>query len=159
MTEQTRDYFHQMYEEALRYHQAAAEREKEKDALIAADDWDAVHAWREREKTFKNPHTSGQLKAYWAFHRSSEIEIDDLEMNDSLWEREVKDFSDTLRAAGITTFVLTNQSTGLMEDIHNLEALGWQLVGTCKLAVKEFRFGTDRIEEHLGLRFQIEKEV
>ena len=159
MTEKTTAYFHHMYETASAFGKAKAEREKKKDALIAADDWDAVSAWWEREKHITEPYTSGQYKAYWAFRNSSEIETGDLEINDSLWEREVKDFSDTLKAAGVTTFVLTNQSTGLMEDIHNLEAQGWKLMGTCKLPVKEFRFGSDRIVEHLGLRFEIEKEA
>ncbi len=159
MTEETKSYFRHMYEVAYAFGKAKSEREKEKEALIEADDWDAVHAWYDREKLFESPYTSGQMKAYWAFDRSSEIETGDLEMGDSLWDREVKDFSDTLRAAGITTFVLTNQSTGLMEDIHNLEAQGWRLVGTCKLPMKESRFGSERIEEHLGLRFEIEKEA
>ncbi len=78
-------------------------------------------------------------------------------MNDSLWEREVRDFSDTLKAAGVTTFVLTNQSTGLMEDIHNLEAQGWRLTGTCKLPVRENRYGRERTGIHLGLRFEMEQ--
>ena len=126
MTEQTKAYFHSMYEVACAFGRAKDQREKEKEALEAADDWDGVRAWYDREKQIQSPFTSGQMKAYWAFDRSSEIETGDLEMNDSLWEREVKDFSDTLRAAGIITFVLTNQSTGLMEDIHNLEAQGWR---------------------------------
>ena len=158
MNQNTKDYFQQIYAVSYAYGEAKHKREREKEALIAADDWDGVQAWREREKQFPNPYTSGQMKAYWAFSHSSEIGTDDLVMDDSLWEREVKDFSDTLRAAGVTTFVLTNQSTGLMEDIHNLEAQGWHLAGTCKLSVKEYRYGSDRIEEHLGLRFEIKKE-
>ncbi len=159
MTEQMKTYFHRMYEESERYHLARAERMKEKEALEAADDWDAVHKWYEREEQFKSPFTSGQMKAYRAYRNSSEIECGDPEMSDSLWEREVKDFSDTLRAAGVTTFVLTNQSTGLMEDIHNLEAQGWRLVGTCRLVVCSHRFGIEGTEERLGLRFEIEKEA
>ena len=159
MTEQTKAYFQRMYEEACRFHQAQDERKKEKEALEAADNWDAVSAWWEREKQIQNPYTQGQYKAYWAFRNSSEIESGDLEMNDFLWERDVKDFSDTLKAAGVTTFVLTNQSTALMENIHQLEAEGWKLLGPCKLPVKEFRYGSDRIVDHLGLRFEIEKEA
>ena len=46
-----------------------------------------------------------------------------------------------------------------MENIHQLEDEGWKLLGTCKLPVKEFRYGSDRIVDHLGLRFEIEKEA
>lgn len=158
MTERTKDYFHRMYEDASRFHQGKYERGKEKQALIAADDWDAVNAWYEREKQYTDPFTPGQYRAYRAFDESSEIETGEFVMSNSLWEDEVKDFSDTLRAAGVTTFILAHQSTGLMEDIHNLEAQGWHLAGTCKLAEKKHRFGEDRIEVRLGLRFEIEKE-
>ena len=155
MNEKTKEFFHRMYDEAFAYGKAAAEREKEKEALMAADDWDAVKEWHEREAQFKNPFTSGQYKAYWAYRNSSQMGLGELEMNDHLWENEVKDFSETLIAAGITTFVLTCQSTGLMENIHQLEDAGWRLAGTCRLAVKENRYGEDRIEQHLGLRFEI----
>ncbi len=64
MTEQTKAYFHRMYETASAFGQARAEREKEKDALIEANDWNAVSAWREREKQYPDPFTPGQYKAY-----------------------------------------------------------------------------------------------
>ena len=159
MTEQTKTYFHQMYEEVVRYERAKAEREKEKKALIAANDWDAVDAWYKHEKKFPKPYTDGQMQAYWAFAKSSEIEAAELEVADAVWEREVKDFSGTLRAAGVTAFVLTDRSTALMENIHWLEAEGWHLVGTCKLQEKEYGCGKYREVEHLGLRFEIEKEA
>lgn len=159
MTEQTKAYFHHMYEVSYAFGKAKEEREKEKAALIAADNWDAVHDWYEREKQFGSPYTTGQFKAYWAFDRSSEIESEEMLMTDSLWEREVKDFSDTLKAAGVTTFVLAHQSTGLMEDIHNLETQGWRLVGTCKVTTTRHRWGDDETEVLLGLRFEIGEEA
>ncbi len=153
MKEETRVFFNNMYAEARRFAIAKAEREKEKDRLLEAGDWAPVEAWYEREKQFKNPYTSGQYKAYWAYRRSSENKLDELDMNDSLWEQEVSDFSDTLRAAGVKSFVITNQSTGLMEDIFNLEAQGWQLAGTCKLQITINRYGEEKTEDRLGLRF------
>ena len=42
-----------------------------------------------------------------------------------------------------------------MENIHQLENQGWHLTGTCRLPVKQYRYGSDRVEEHLGLRFEI----
>ena len=38
-------------------------------------------------------------------------------MDDFLWEKEVTDFIETLRKAGIETFVYTNQSTAVMENL------------------------------------------
>ena len=158
MKETTRAYFHQMYETSRAYGEAKHRREEEKRKLMEADDWEGVEAWHKREEQFPSPYTAGQMKAYWAYDRSSEIELDELMMDDSLWEREVKDFSDTLRAAGVTSFVITNQSTGLMEDIHNLTAQGWRLVGPCKVTYIHRRWGEDTQEARLGLRFEIEEE-
>ena len=159
MNQKTRDYFQQMYAVSYAYGKAKSEREKEKDALIAADDWDGVQAWYEREKQFPNPYTSGQCKAYRAYAQSSEIELGEIDLSDFLWEKEVKDFSDTLIAAGVTSFVIINQSTALMENIHQLEEQDWRLVGTVKLTVTTHRWGTEETEERLGLRFEIEREV
>ena len=53
MNEKTKEFFHRMYDEAYAYSKAAAEREKEKEALMATDDWDAVKEWHEREAQFK----------------------------------------------------------------------------------------------------------
>ena len=155
MTDQTRTYFKHMYDVAFAYGRAAEERKAEKERLIAEDNWDAVHEWYEREKTYTSPYTSGQYKAFWAYRRSSEMELKDFEMSDALWESEVADFCRTLLEAGVTEFVLTNQTTALMENIHQLENQGWHLTGTCRLPVKQYRYGSDRVEEHLGLRFEI----
>jgi len=45
-------------------------------------------------------------------------------MDDFLWEKEVADFIDALRKAGIDTFVYTNQSTAVMENLHPQRAVG-----------------------------------
>ena len=152
MKEETRVFFDSMYAEELRFRRAKAEREKEKERLIEAEDWDGVAAWHERERQFRNPHTPGQCKAYWFYWRSCEIGLDELDVDDSIWQSDIRDFSDTLRAAGVKSFVITNQSTGLMENIFDLEAQGWQLAGTCKLQSTVTRYSSERTEERLGLR-------
>ena len=52
MKETTNAYFRRIYEEACAFESARREREKEKEALIAADDWDAVSEWHKREEAF-----------------------------------------------------------------------------------------------------------
>ena len=157
------DYFRRFREEAGRYEQARCDRAREKEALIAADDWDGVDAWYKREAQFANPFTPGQYKAYWAFRKSSEIELNDLAgsntyatlvLDDFLWEKEVADFCTTLREAGVRRLIVTNQSTALMENIHQLEAAGWRLMGTSRLEIRTRRFGEETTEVQLGLRFE-----
>lgn len=158
MKETTNAYFRRIYEVACAFQSAKAEREKEKEALIAADDWDAVHDWYEREKSFEFPFPSGQMKAYWAWRHSSEIAQDILALDDFLWEREVKDFCRTLREAGLTEFAYTNRSTAVMENIHAFESAGWRMAGTWRATITTDRFGGDFEETVIGLRFEIEKE-
>ena len=62
---------------------------------------------------------------------------------------------DTLRKAGIKTFVTTNQSTGLMEDLHSFAAEGCEMEGLCTITKKSHRWGEDTEEKTLGIRFTL----
>ena len=42
-------------------------------------------------------------------------------------------YRDTFEAAGITEFLLCDNSTGLMESLHYLLGHGWAVGGTCEL--------------------------
>lgn len=64
---------------------------------------------------------------------------------------DVKSFLDTIREAEIETFVVTNKSSVLMENIHDLVELGCVLEGTC--TVMEYsKYGNS---DHLGLSFRV----
>ena len=76
-------------------------------------------------------------------------------MDDFLWDREVEDFTETLRKAGIGSFIYTNQSTAVMGNIHGFEAAGCRMEGLCKIERTERRFGENRTEEILGIRFSL----
>lgn len=71
------------------------------------------------------------------------------------WDREQHDFIDTLRKAGIDTLVVTNQSTGLMEDLHGYAAEGCTMLGLCTITRKSRRFGEETEEQIMGIRFQL----
>lgn len=76
------------------------------------------------KKALVNPISDGERKAIRAWRTStSETVI----MNDFLWESEVAGFVYALRSAGITTFIFTNQSTALMENLHWLAAAGCRI--------------------------------
>ena len=96
--------------------------------------------WLAENKDIPFPFTDGANKAYraWAF-------------SDLLWDREVADFVDTLRKAGITEFVYTGKSTALMENIHQLAAEGCTMTGLYRRIKKEF-WGETEIQ---GIRFSV----
>ena len=73
-----------------------------------------LEAWyAEKEEPF--PFSSGANKAYRAWKYSP---TDEVIMEDYCWDTERHDFIETLRKAGVKTFVTVNKSTGLMEDLH-----------------------------------------
>ena len=76
-------------------------------------------------------------------------------MSDYLWDREVSDFVETLRKAGIQSFVYSNQSTAVMQNIHQFVAAGCTLKGPCTLIKKSSRWGEEGEEQILGLRFRL----
>ena len=95
--------------------------------------------WLAENKDIPFPFTDGANKAYRA------------EFSDLLWDREVADFVDTLRKAGITEFAYTGKSTALMENIHQLAAEGCTMTGLYTRIKKEF-WGETEIQ---GIRFSV----
>ena len=63
----------------------------------------------------KDGETSGTYKALWAFRNSIVRGTDELEASEYIWKNEVKDFVEALRKAGIKTFVVTTNSTSLLD--------------------------------------------
>ena len=130
--------------------------EARKDAIVEAHCWDSpeMDAWYTEKKRLEetNPVTGGIGKAYRAWYWGT---TDELEMSDFLWDKEVEGFVDTLRKAGLNSFVFTNQSTAVMENIHQFVAAGCTLEGPCTLIKKIKRWGEETEEDVIGLRFRL----
>ena len=73
-------------------------------------------------------------------------------MDDFLWEKEVRDFVEALRSAGLETFVYTNQSTAVMENLHAFAAEGCTMMGLCTITRQETRWGEEEPYEVQGIR-------
>ena len=98
------------------------------------------------KKESENDITSGANKAYgaWYYRDGDEISFDGF-----LWDNEVHDFVDTMRKAGIETFVFTNKSTALMDNLHGFAAEGCKMDGLCVIKRKGGK------EEVKGIRIKI----
>ena len=125
-----------------------------KDRILEEHGWDSpeLKAWYAEEEKMKGPFPSGVSKAFraWKYGESDEFLFEDF-----VWEREADDFIDTLRKAGLETFVVTNDSTALMENIHWFVGLGCKLEGTCIVTKHRRRWGEDEEEQLMGLRFSL----
>ena len=144
-------YFEQMRDTAIAYSEAQAIREKERDAMIAADNWDGVKAFDKREKEeFPCPFTAGQNKALVLYDRSLRNGADAFEADDLPWDYEMADFVD------ITAIVVTDQSTGLMDGIYGLTALGCRMNGLKTVTrADDHRFGSKEPERKNGIEFEL----
>ena len=128
---------------------------KMKQEIIETKGWDSeeLKAWyKEEEENFQYPISAGACKAYRAWKYS---ETDEVIMDDHTWERERHDFIDTLRKAGISTLVVTNQSTGLMRNLHDFAAEGCEMLGLRTITKKDNRWGEETEEKIMGIRFRL----
>lgn len=127
-----------------------------KDSIVENKGWDSpeMDAWYAEKKRLEeaNPLLGGIGKAYraWCYSQGKEVVMEDF-----CWDRDRHDFIDTLRKAGIRSFVTVNQSTGLMEDIHGYISEGCKMEGPCTIIKKDNRFGEETEETVLGLRFSL----
>ncbi|WP_027868875.1 hypothetical protein [Eubacterium sp. AB3007] len=144
-------YFAEMERIGKEYEEEKAKWEQEKKDILKEKGWDSEEykAWKESNKEIEFPFTGGQMKAYRACRHSEEQGLENVIMDDFLWDKEVTDFADTLRAAGIERFIYTNQSTAVMENIHGLIANGCKMEGPVTFE-KDSWMGKETI---LGLAF------
>ena len=139
------------------YEEARAERKARKQRIIDTLGWESeeLKAWYEEDATARFPFTQGACKAYRAWASSLSRQEDELEMDDFLWEKEVHDFVEALRGAGIGSFVYTNQSTAVMENLHAFAAEGCAMTGLCTITRHENRWGDEEPAEVMGIRFSV----
>ena len=100
----------------------------------------------EQEKSFRNTYLDDMLEkvqngapfkapgeqfVFLAYMDTNDHEYDTLTVSMvPMTLEEVNGFSNLIGEAGITEFILTDNSSGLMRDLHYLMAEGWQVEGT-----------------------------
>ena len=150
-------YFENLKRIGHEWEAARVERQSRKQQIMDTLGWDSdeLKAWYEEDAAAKFPFESGVSKAYRAWAQSLSRKEDELEMDDFLWDKEVADFIEALRSAGIETFVYTNQSTAVMENLHAFAAHGCTMMGLCTITRQETRWGDEEPYEVMGIRFSL----
>ena len=97
--------------------------------------------------------TDGRHRAYIAWFKSIRNQSSTFEVDDLPWPRDIHEFVETLRAAGITEFAVTDRSTGLMEGLHLLAAEGCTMQGLGKVTRSEIRWEGEGPTEYEGILF------
>ena len=152
MTDNT--YFEELERIGADWTKAHEEHKAKKQQIIDEKGWDSeeLKAWYAEEEQMRFPYSQGACKAYraWKYSEGDEVLFDDF-----VWEKEAHDFIDTFRKAGIGGFVVTNSSTALMENLHWFAAEGCAMQGLCTISKKENRFGEEKEEQVMGIRFKV----
>ena len=157
MLNQNNAYFENLKRIGHEWEATRVERQSRKQRIIDTLGWDSdeLKAWYEEDAAAKFPFESGVSKAYRAWAQSLSRKEDEVEMDDFLWDKEVADFIEALRSAGIETFVYTNQSTAVMENLHAFAAQGCTMMGLCTITRQETRWGDEEPVEIMGIRFSL----
>lgn len=157
MLNERNTHFEELRRLGKEYEEKRKALEDQKARLIEKYGWnsDEVKAWYDVRNNMEYPVSQGACKAYRAWKNSVDSGLDDVEMDDFLWDKEVGDFVETLREAGIMSFVYTNQSTAMMDNLHDLEKEGCIMEGLCKREKIEKRLGEERVIEVRGIHFTV----
>lgn len=124
-----------------------------KEIVAKENGWDseAMNAWKAEMEEIKaeQPYTKGECKAYrvWKYGGGTDT---DVILDDYVWDDEVHDFIDALRAADIETITIIDSSTALMRTMHGFANEGCELIGLCTIPHPTFREDVKQ-----GVKFKI----
>lgn len=155
MLDKNNTYFEEIRRIGHEWETAREERRARKQTIIDTYGWDSeeLKAWYAEDEKAVFPISQGASKAYRAWWISIDRKENEVEMDDFLWEKDVQDFVDAFKAAEIRSFVYTNQSTAVMENLHQFAAAGCTMQGLCTITRRENRWGDEEPIEVQGIRF------
>ena len=148
-------YFENMMKVGEAFENRRRTHTEKKREIVEKYGWESPEykAWSEEADRIdeERPFTSGEGKALraWMYGRGADGEI---LVDDFCWEYESADFVNTFRKAGIKSFIVIEDSTALMRNIHEYVKAGCRLVGF--VLVREGK--TPWNAEVPGLRFEID---
>ena len=90
-----------------------------------------------REYTDKGqrPESFGMSRAIMAYLDTNDSGAAEFMVGDMPFRQDMDGFMEAVEAAGITEFLLCDNSTGLMESLHYLMGHGWMVGGACEVKV------------------------
>ena len=91
-----------------------------------------------------------------AYGRSVRCNLDELDFDDVIRGKNITEIVRNLKELGIESFTISDQSSGLMKELHTFAEAGCQLVGFTKMQASEYpEFGTNTFKMKPALRLQV----
>lgn len=148
-------FFLEMMRVGQKWEDEKRERKSRKEKIIETLGWDSeeLKVLSAEDEAITFPYSGGEMKAYWAWRNSVERKEDEIEMDDFVWAENAVDFVKTLRLAGIQSFVYTNRSSAVMDNILDFIAAGCSLLGPAEVFRKSRWHEED--ESVKGIRFKL----
>ena len=104
--------------------------ESEKDRIIKEEGWESPKleelyaSFKPLKEEMEKKYTSGMWKAFRCWFWSLREDKEDVIFDDFCWDKEVADFIQTFVEAGIESFIYTNHSSAVMDNIHGFIKAG-----------------------------------
>ena len=80
---------------------------------------------------------------FWAYRTSKETGNELIDFNEVIWDYDIEEIAQTLRANDITEFTISSTFSSLIETIAKFEELGCTLDGIVKVKERYTHFGSD----------------
>lgn len=88
--------------------------------------------------------SAGERDVAWAYKRSAENGFDVITWGECMWENEVEDVVQTLRAAGINDLYVTSQASNMLGVYLMLDEQGLKLQGVVRLENPQYKADMER---------------
>ena len=85
--------------------------------------------------------SDGSWQALRSYLCTNDRDYSTFTVEDAPWDRDFADFIQTVEDAGITEFILADESTALMRTLHRLLTAGWIIADT---STQPQKYGEDK---------------
>lgn len=83
---------------------------------------------------------------YWAYRSSKDRNLETLDFSDVIWDRDIPQILETLKAEGLEEFTISSTFSGLLETIWGFEQLGCRMEGLVQVRQPYDNFNEDTME-------------
>ena len=89
---------------------------------------------------------------FWAYRTLEETGNDKIDFNEIIWEYEIEDIANCLKANGIVEFTISSTFSSLIETLAEFQKHGFQMAGLTEVNTRFNAIGSDEKEKRPAIR-------